>query len=132
MDEIVATVLPRGDEFKKIWQNGVHGFGKDGNLIYVDRVGQVDPGKLMGKNGFAMEDVVKFHVRCTTPPSHAAAASLSLASLQHRTRRGDTTLHRGVALSTVPQYEARVSWREPSATAAVRPLCTEPFSTATS
>lgn len=86
MDEIVATVLPRGDEFKKIWQNGVHGFGKDGNLIYVDRVGQVDPSKLMGKNGFAMEDVVKFHVRCAAqrPPLTPPPLHLSLALLQHR------------------------------------------------
>ena len=56
-------MLPRGDEFKKIWPTGVHGFGKAGNLIYVDRVGQVDPGKLMGKNGFSMEDVQKFHIQ---------------------------------------------------------------------
>lgn len=63
MDEIVATRLPREDEFKKIWPSGVHGFGKSGNLIYVDRVGQVDPSKLMGKTGFAMEDVQKFHIQ---------------------------------------------------------------------
>ena len=41
----------------------MHGFGKSGNLIYVDRVGQVDPSKLMGKTGFAMEDVQKFHIQ---------------------------------------------------------------------
>lgn len=64
VDEIVAAVLPREEEFKKIWPSGVHGFGKEGNLIYVDRVGQVDPSKLMGKkDGFAMEDVQKFHIQ---------------------------------------------------------------------
>lgn len=37
--------------------------GKDGNLIYVDRVGSVEPSKLMGSHGFSMEDVKKFHVQ---------------------------------------------------------------------
>jgi len=63
VDEIVASVLPRGDEFRKIWPSGVHGFGKEGNLIYIDRVGQVEPSKLMGKNGFTMDDVQKFHIQ---------------------------------------------------------------------
>jgi hypothetical protein len=101
VDEIVATVLPRGDEFKKIWQNGVHGFGKDGNLIYVDRVGQVDPSKLMGKNGFAMEDVVKFHVRRTAqrPP---------------RTRRCCTSLTRVAAASRTGWVAHRLHWAQHS------------------
>ena len=63
VDEIVATVLPRGDEFKKIWPSGTHGFGKAGNLIYVDRVGQVEPSKLTGKNGFTMDEVQRFHIQ---------------------------------------------------------------------
>jgi hypothetical protein len=63
VDEIVATRLPREDEFKKIWPSGTHGFGKEGNLIYVDRVGSVEPSKLMGSHGFSMDDVKKFHVQ---------------------------------------------------------------------
>ncbi len=63
MDEIVATVLPRGDEFKRIWPSGMHGFGKAGNLIYIDRVGQVEPSKLTGKTGFTMDEVQKFHIQ---------------------------------------------------------------------
>jgi len=63
VDEIVATVLPRGDEFKKIWPSGTHGFGKAGNLVYVDRVGQVEPSKLTGKNGFSMDEVQRFHIQ---------------------------------------------------------------------
>jgi len=63
VDEIVATPLERADEFNAIWPTGCHGFGKNGNLIYVDRVGSVDPSKLMGKGGFTIEDVKKFHIQ---------------------------------------------------------------------
>lgn len=63
VDDIVATQLAREDEFKAIWPTGTHGFGKEGNLVYVDRVGSVEPSKLMGSHGFSMEDVKKFHIQ---------------------------------------------------------------------
>ena len=75
VDEIVASRLPREDEFKAIWPSGTHGFGKAGNLIYVDRVGSVDPSKLMGgSSGFTMDDVKKFHVRNTRISAHTHAS----------------------------------------------------------
>lgn len=80
MDEIVAAVLPREDEFKKIWPSGMHGFGKEGNLIYVDRVGQVDPSKLSGKkDGFDMEDVKKFHV--SNYQAHASSTTSAITAI---------------------------------------------------
>jgi len=63
VDEIVATQFPREQEYKRIWPNGIHGFGKEGNLVYVDRVGAVDPGKLMGTGGFTIDDVQNFHIQ---------------------------------------------------------------------
>jgi hypothetical protein len=63
VDAIVATVLPRSAEFAQVWPSGVHGMGKTGHLVYVDRIGQVKPDALLGKDGFTPDEVEMFHIQ---------------------------------------------------------------------
>ena len=61
VDEIVAEKLAKADVFKQIWPSGVHGVGKDGHPILVNRVGAVDGSKLTKE--FTMDEVTKFHIQ---------------------------------------------------------------------
>ena len=61
VDALVKETLPKGDVFKKIWPSGLHGHGKDGHPILINRVGQVDGSKLTKE--FSMDDVTKFHIQ---------------------------------------------------------------------
>lgn len=60
VDEIAKSTLPKADVMKQIWPSGLHGCGKEGHPILVNRVGQVDGNKLTAE--FTMEDVTKFHI----------------------------------------------------------------------
>jgi hypothetical protein len=63
VDETVATVFPRAKEFAQVWPSGLHGMGKEGHLVYLDRIGHVKPDKLLGKDGFTLDEVGKFHIQ---------------------------------------------------------------------
>jgi CRAL/TRIO domain len=49
------------DLFDKTWPTGVHGIGKSGHLIYIDRVGSVTPSGLF--ENFTMDHVKEFHIK---------------------------------------------------------------------
>jgi len=61
IDQLVTQTLPKGDVFKHIWPSGIHGHGKEGHPILVNRVGAVDGSKLTKE--FTMEQVTQFHIQ---------------------------------------------------------------------
>jgi len=61
VDEIIKETLPKGAQFKSIWPSGLHGVGREGNPILVNRVGQVDSNRLYKE--FNMDEVLKFHIQ---------------------------------------------------------------------
>lgn len=61
VDEIAQTVYPRIEEFNSQWQSGLHGISKTGHVIYVQRLGKIDPAKIW-KN-FTFDEVRNFHIQ---------------------------------------------------------------------
>lgn len=61
IDEVLKESLPKPEVFKHIWPSGIHGQGKDGHPILVNRVGAVDGSKLTKE--FTMEEVTKYHIQ---------------------------------------------------------------------
>ena len=61
VDALATETLPKADVFKRIWPSGLHGHGKDGHPILINRVGAVDGSKLTKE--FSMDDVTKFHIQ---------------------------------------------------------------------
>ena len=61
VEALVRETLPKADAFHRIWPSGLHGHGKDGHPVLINRIGQVDGSRLMKE--FSMEEVIKFHVQ---------------------------------------------------------------------
>jgi len=76
IDELVKQTLPKGDVFKHIWPSGVHGVGKEGHPILVNRLGAVDGSKLTKE--FTMDQVTQFHIQEMESLNSAKEAASSL------------------------------------------------------
>ena len=61
IEQVSKEKLPKSEIFKSIWPSGLHGVGKDGHPILINRVGQVDGAKLTKE--FTMDEVTKFHIQ---------------------------------------------------------------------
>jgi hypothetical protein len=61
IDELVASTHPQEEKFRAMWQCGMHGVGKQGHPILVDRPGQVDPTQVL--EAFNVNDILNFHIQ---------------------------------------------------------------------
>lgn len=55
--ESLEKKIPERDEFRKLYPHGVHGFGKAGHLIYIDRAGSLQPKQLLKQFGGKDESI---------------------------------------------------------------------------
>jgi len=61
VDEVARTQYPRTEEFKTMWQSGLHGVSKSGHVLFVNRLGKIDPTKLF--KSFTLDQVRNFHIQ---------------------------------------------------------------------
>ena len=64
VDEIVAANsadMPGRTLFKKAWPHGVHGQGRQGNPVYIERLGKTDPAALFKE--WTLDEMLAFHIK---------------------------------------------------------------------
>lgn len=84
VDKILDLQLEKEALFNKCWSVGLHGVGKMGRPVYIERLGEMDPAPLL--ENFTIDEITTFHVRMMeriTNSKEAISATLGRPVYKH-------------------------------------------------
>jgi len=61
VEKIVSTIHPKEALFKTMWVTGLHGETRDGHVVYIERLGMINPSKIQKE--FTHDDIMHFHIQ---------------------------------------------------------------------